>query len=307
MIRMSEDMKKSRIIHRKLLIKDSFKNDAGRGIVRTDPSIINELNLRTGDVLEITSMITNKKTVALLYPGRREDRGSGIIRMDTSLRRNLNASLDDLVEIRKIEAQLGNSITFTGFRKAVILKNSQQLAKTLENRVVTTNDILSFYSYGKRVDLVVVDFSPKSSAVRIQKDTKIVLSENSFIDIIKKSNFSMQKAFEETMLGDKFIKKDPSKAIYHYKLAIKFNGEKKLGNLYKHLAFAFIQLGMNEQDFNLFFKAEKYFRKAQLCYKTQILEIENNLFEIDRLERKTPPYKKTLFKNFALPNFLRDN
>jgi transitional endoplasmic reticulum ATPase len=104
--------------------------------------------------------------------------------MDTSLRRNLNASLDDIVKIRKIEAALADKVTFAGFQEAVILKNRQQLARTLENRIITKEDILSFYSYGRRVDLVVVDFSPRSEAGRIHLDTKIILSEKSFKEIL---------------------------------------------------------------------------------------------------------------------------
>jgi transitional endoplasmic reticulum ATPase len=168
----------------KLRVKEGFKEDAGRGIVRIDPNIIQELELRTGDVIEMSHPASNKTTAALLYPGRREDKGSGIIRMDTSLRRNLNASLDDIVKIRKIEAALADKVTFAGFQEAVILKNRQQLARTLENRIITKEDILSFYSYGRRVDLVVVDFSPRSEAGRIHLDTKIVLSEKSFKEIL---------------------------------------------------------------------------------------------------------------------------
>ena len=78
MIRMSEDAKKGKVIPRKLKVKDALKRDAGRGIIRIDPDIVAELNLRTGDIIEIT-LITNKKTAALLYPGRREDQGKEII------------------------------------------------------------------------------------------------------------------------------------------------------------------------------------------------------------------------------------
>ena len=167
-----------------LRVKDAFKEDAGRGIVRIDPDVIQDLNLKTGDVLEISHPGSNKKTAALLYPGRKEDKGSGIIRMDTSLRRNLLSSLDDLVEIRKIEAALADKVTFAGLKEAVILRNRQQLARTLENRVITKEDILSFYSYGRRIDLVVVEYSPKADAVRIHIDTKIQLSEKSFTEIL---------------------------------------------------------------------------------------------------------------------------
>ncbi len=162
---------------KKIRVKDAFKEDSGRGIIRIDPNIIKELNLRTGDVIEIIYPGMNTRTAALLYPGRPEDKGSNIIRLDRSLRRNLEVRIDDIVQIRKIEAALASKITFAGLEEAVILRNSQQLARKLENRVVTRGDILSFYSFNRRVDLIVVDYSPKSAAVRIHFGTKIILSE----------------------------------------------------------------------------------------------------------------------------------
>ena len=163
----------------KLRVKDAFKEDAGRGIVRIDPETIENLNLHTGDVLEISHPLVNKRSAALLYPGKREDRGAGIIRIDPSLRRNLGASLDDIVEIRKIEAALANKVTFAGLEESVIVRTPQQLARQLENRVLTKGDILSFYAMGRRVDLIVIDYSPQAEAVRIHLDTKIILSEKS--------------------------------------------------------------------------------------------------------------------------------
>jgi len=36
---------------KKLRVKDAFKEDAGKGRVRIDPSVVNELGLRNGDVI----------------------------------------------------------------------------------------------------------------------------------------------------------------------------------------------------------------------------------------------------------------
>jgi transitional endoplasmic reticulum ATPase len=171
--------------NRKVRIKDALKEDAGKGRVRIDPDVIKELKLRNGDVIEISHPIDNKKTAALLYPGKMEDRGTNSIRIDQSLRRNLNSSIDDIVEIRKIKASLATKITFAGLEETVILRNSQQLAMKLENRVITKGDILSFYAMGRRIDLVVVDYSPKSEAVRIHQNTKVVLSEKSHKELIE--------------------------------------------------------------------------------------------------------------------------
>jgi len=162
---------------RKVKIKDAYKIDAGRGRIRIDPDLIKELNLRTGDVVEISHPVAERKTAALLYPGKEEDKGTNSIRIDSSLRRNLNASLDDIVEIRKIEASLAERITFAGLEESIILRTPQQITQILENRVVTKGDILSFNAMGRRIDFVVIDYHPKAEAVRIYLDTKITISE----------------------------------------------------------------------------------------------------------------------------------
>jgi len=170
----------------KLRVKDAFKEDSGRGIIRIDPDIVSKLGLKTGDVIEISHPINDSKTAALLYPGRHEDKGTGIIRLDQFVRRNIDANIDDLVSIRRIEAELAEKVTFAGLKEAVVTKNSQQLARILENRVIMKGDILSFHSNFTRVDLVVVDYYPRSEAARIHLDTKIDFSEKSHKELIER-------------------------------------------------------------------------------------------------------------------------
>lgn len=167
----------------KVRVKDAYKQDVGRGRIRLDPEVIKELKLQTGDIISISHPGTAQRTAALLYPGKQEDQGTNIIRIDASLRRNLGANLDDIVDIRKIKAELADKITFAGLKEAVILRNSQQLATKLENRVITKGDILSFYSMGRRVDLIVIDYSPKSEAVRIHINTGIHLAHKSHSEL----------------------------------------------------------------------------------------------------------------------------
>ncbi|MHA1412995.1 MAG: CDC48 family AAA ATPase [Promethearchaeota archaeon] len=149
----------------------------GRGIIRIDPEVIKKMDLKVGDVIKITHPIFKKQTAALLSTGRSEDKGKQIIRMDPSLRRNLNASIDDLVEIDKINADPAETITFAGLNSTLIPRDPQALARKLENRVITKGDSLSFYAMAHRIDLVVVDYTPKSEAVKINLDTKIIFTE----------------------------------------------------------------------------------------------------------------------------------
>ncbi|MBA7702740.1 hypothetical protein ES703_111510 [subsurface metagenome] len=60
---------------------------------------------------------------------------------------------------------LAKQVTFAGLEEQVIIRNSQHLARKLENRAITKGDILSFYAMGRIVDLVVVAHKPKTEAV----------------------------------------------------------------------------------------------------------------------------------------------
>ncbi|MFW9946690.1 MAG: CDC48 family AAA ATPase [Candidatus Odinarchaeota archaeon] len=160
-------------------VKDALKEDVGKGFIRIDADIVKEMDIHPGDVIEIIHPSSNKRTAALFWSDYKEDKGTKIIRIDSSIRRNINASIDDIVRISKIEASIAERVTFAGLEEAIILRNAQQLANILENRVITKGDILSFYAMGSRVNLVVIDFTPKSDAVRIDDQTKILLSPKS--------------------------------------------------------------------------------------------------------------------------------
>ena len=168
---------------KKVRIRDAYKGDAGRGRIRIDPLVIKEMNLKTGDVIEIVHPIIGKKTAALLYPGKDEDKGTNAVRIDSSLRRNLNASIDDIVEIRKIDASLADRITFAGVEESVIIRDPNRLVRMLENRVITKGDILSFNAMGRRIDFIVIDYAPRADAVRIHLETNITISEKSHKEI----------------------------------------------------------------------------------------------------------------------------
>ena len=169
-----------------LRVKDAYKEDSGRGRTRIDPEIIKLLDLKTGDVIEITNPITESRTAALLFPWKQEDEERGVIRIDPFSRRNINVSLDDVVEIRKIEAVKADEVKIASIEESIHI-NTKNIAHLLENRVITKNDILSFMEPISRnkFDFIVVDYTPKSDAVQIHEGTKFKSSGISHKEIIE--------------------------------------------------------------------------------------------------------------------------
>jgi transitional endoplasmic reticulum ATPase len=198
-------------LNKKLRIKDAFKEDAGRGIIRIDSNVLNDLNLKVGNVIQITHPVQKKNTAALLASSKTEDKGKRIIRMDPSLRRNLNASIDDYVEITKIEVEIAESVTFAGLNSSMIPRDPQALARKLDRRVITRGDNLSFYAMAHRIDLVVVDYSPKATAVMLNVNTKIIFSDST----LKEATTQKTKViYEEVKILEEKLQKITDRITY---------------------------------------------------------------------------------------------
>ena len=161
---------------RKLRVKDAHKKDAGTGIIRVNPDVIEELGLKEGDAIEIINENTQRKIAGSLYLGLEKDDGVGIIRLGSSMRRSLNVSIGGFVAIRKIQASFADKVHFKGLKEEVILKDSEFLAKILENRIITSGDFISFYYWSRKITLEVLRFTPKVDAVKIHLKTEIKIN-----------------------------------------------------------------------------------------------------------------------------------
>ena len=166
---------------KRLKIRDAYKGDAGRGRIRIDSNIIKELNLKSGDTIEISNPFVNETTAAILYLKKHNDKGTNTLRIDALLRRNIGASLDDIVEIRKIEANLADKITISWLQESITnIGRPQYLVRRFENRVITKGDILPVPFGSGRIDIIVIDYTPKGDAVKIYLGTKITVLEKSY-------------------------------------------------------------------------------------------------------------------------------
>jgi len=156
-----------------LCVKEAFTQDEGRGIVRIDPDIFNSFKFRNGDILHIHHPSTKKHTAGILYPSKSKDKGTNIIRIGSFLRRNLQAKSGDKVKIRRVETILAKGVLFETSEIDTALFYSHILAKKFQKRVICVGDTLSFYNYGLRIDLEVLDYEPQGEAVIIHESTLI--------------------------------------------------------------------------------------------------------------------------------------
>jgi len=157
-----------------LRVAEARARDANRGLVRVDSRVMRELNLTSGDVIEITG---TKKTVGLVWPGYDEDSGKGLIRMDGYTRNNAGVSIDDQVTVKKITVKPAERVVL-GFTEPVqVMGIETYLYEFLQGRVLTRGDSIPLNIMGTRVELVVTEVQPPAQALIVGERTEIKISE----------------------------------------------------------------------------------------------------------------------------------
>ncbi len=157
-----------------LKVAEAKSKDAGRGIARVDPAVMEVLNLSPGDVIQIEG---KKRTVGIVWPGYPEDANRGLIRIDGTIRRNSEAGIDEKVAIKKVTVKPAKKITFAPTEPLRIMGGEQYLGQALEGRAMTRGDILEINVMGRKIDLVIVSYQPTSDAVLMQMETEIKISD----------------------------------------------------------------------------------------------------------------------------------
>ena len=177
-----------------LRVAEARARDANRGLVRIDSRVMHELNLTSGDVVEITG---TKKTVALVWPGYDEDSGKGLIRMDGYTRNNAGVSIDDQVTVKKITVKLAERVVL-GFTEPVqVMGIESYLYEFLQGRVLTRGDSIPLNIMGTRVELVVTEVQPPAQALLVGERTEISISEK----VAKETPKGLQRVTYEDIGG----------------------------------------------------------------------------------------------------------
>ena len=159
-----------------LKVAEAEQRDVGRKIARVDPDVIEQLNITSGDALELASL--GKKTTVLSWPARSNDRGKGLIRIDGYTRNRLDVGVNDQIEVKRVESKDAKSITFAPTEPLRIVGAEEYLAEYLNGQLMTKGDTIPLNVMGQRVDLVVISTNP-SGPVIVNESTKVTVSEES--------------------------------------------------------------------------------------------------------------------------------
>jgi transitional endoplasmic reticulum ATPase len=158
----------------KLKVAEARPNDIGRGRVRIDPFIQDKMRLEPGDIIKI---IGKKETVAKVWPGFPNDELSNIIRIDGMIRRNADVGIDENVFVYKVVAKPAKKITFAPTQELKIMGGEEYLQQVLEGRVLSKGDLITINVMGRKIDLIVTNFSPSGEAIILESGTEVHISE----------------------------------------------------------------------------------------------------------------------------------
>ncbi len=156
-----------------LKVTETQPKFVGRGIAVMDPKVISDLDLTTGDVIEISSK--SRKSYALLWSAQSEDYGKGLIRIDGYSRNNINVGIDDKVKVRKVTAAPADQVVLAPMEDLNIIGLEEYLPDMLEGHVITKGDIIPVNIMGKKIDSLINNTMPNVPVLIITAHTKFVL------------------------------------------------------------------------------------------------------------------------------------
>ncbi len=172
---MSEDSSESLTLR----VAKAIPSDVGHGRARVP--FDNELNLKPGDIVEITG---ESRTAAIVWRCRPEDANLGVIRVDGIIRKNAGVSLGDRVSITKVETQpcqrLVLSPVMAKQQKVRFGPGIEGFARRgLNKRPVVAGDrifIPGMTLFAEALPFAIVSTNPKG-IVQVLPDTEIVIKE----------------------------------------------------------------------------------------------------------------------------------
>jgi transitional endoplasmic reticulum ATPase len=157
-------------------VAEALPRDVGRGVVRLDPQDLEQLGVCIGDVLEISG---KRATVARVMPAYAAQRGQGLIQMDGILRSNAGVGLDERVTGRRLDVQLGRTVTIApveALRAGSSAAQTRYLARLLDGIPVLAGDKVRVNLFGTRAQTFTVSETTPAGPVLIGAQTAIRLA-----------------------------------------------------------------------------------------------------------------------------------
>ncbi|MEM4348015.1 MAG: CDC48 family AAA ATPase [Candidatus Anstonellaceae archaeon] len=157
-----------------LKVAEALQNDVGRGLVRIDSKARKELDVSTGDIVELKG---KRSTAALVWQAHPQDEGLNIIRMDGYLRQNTGVALGDKIIVKKAELKEAKKIVLTPTQPMKYSPGFDQFVKKkLIGRAINRGDTIFVGIFGTSFPLIATIVQP-AGIVLVNENTEVLLKE----------------------------------------------------------------------------------------------------------------------------------
>ncbi|HLC52335.1 MAG TPA: CDC48 family AAA ATPase [Candidatus Nanoarchaeia archaeon] len=216
----------------KLKVMEAVQDDVNKGIVKIDSNFMKQIEVNSGDVVQIKGERLTAAIVDRAYPG---DIGLNIIRMDGNIRRNARTSIGEIVEISKANVKPAKKVLIAPAHKGVVVKASPHLLRQgLLGKAVMKGDLVSLGRPGRRraefrgteidnifslmdeqfsghfgfgdIKFIIVETQPKKEICVITQETELEFNPQA-VDIKEEEGISLGINYEDIGgLGDEIKK-----------------------------------------------------------------------------------------------------
>jgi transitional endoplasmic reticulum ATPase len=156
-----------------LQVAEAHHRDAGRDIARIDRSVMEQMNILSGDIILV---VGKEKACAIVSPGYPEDEGTEIIRIDGNIRANARVGIDDKIYIQKSAPQVAKRVVLAPTQQIRLVGGPQYLLRLLEGRPITKGQYLRVDTVSNPLSFIVVSTQP-SGPVIISRTASLVVKE----------------------------------------------------------------------------------------------------------------------------------
>jgi len=157
-----------------LKVAEALQNDVGRGLVRIDSKARKELDVSTGDIVELKG---KRSTAALVWQAHPQDEGLNIVRMDGYLRQNTGVGLGDKLIVKKAELKEAKKVVLAPTQPMKYSPGFDQFVKKkMIGRALNRGDTIFIGVFGTSFPLIAAVVQP-AGIVMVNENTELVLKE----------------------------------------------------------------------------------------------------------------------------------
>lgn len=157
-----------------LKVAEALQNDVGRGLVRIDSKARKELDVSTGDIVELKG---KRSTAALVWQAHPQDEGLNIIRMDGYLRQNTGVGLGDKLTVKKAELKEAKKVVLAPTQPMKYSPGFDQFVKKkMIGRALNRGDTIFIGVFGTSFPLIAAVVQP-AGIVMVNESTELILKE----------------------------------------------------------------------------------------------------------------------------------